>query len=189
MEVKKFLEVVHLAEQLKNNTRHSWTSSGRHESVAEHSWRLCFMAYLVRDEFPEADMDKVLQMCLFHDIGEAFTGDIPAFDKTSSDAEREKKCVEDWIISLPEPYRSSLEELFEEMEAMESVEARIYKALDKMEAVIQHDEAELSSWILLEYDLQFTYGRAEVSGMKFMERLKLEVDQMTQRKIEEGKKK
>ena len=85
MDIKQFLDVLHVAERLKNNTRHSWTSSGRHESVAEHSWRLCLMAYFIRDEFPEADMDKVLRMCLVHDMGEAFTGDIPAFEKTSED--------------------------------------------------------------------------------------------------------
>lgn len=147
------------------------------------------MAYLVRDEFPQADMDKVLQMCLFHDMGEAFTGDIPAFDKNILDREREKKCVENWISTLPEPYQSSLTELFNEMEQMQSVEAKIYKALDKMEAVIQHNEAEISTWIPLEYDLQLTYGAFEVSGMGFMEKLKDEVDEMTRRKIAKGKKK
>lgn len=45
MDVRKFLDIMSVAEQLKNNTRHSWTSSNRHESVAEHSWRLSLMAY------------------------------------------------------------------------------------------------------------------------------------------------
>ena len=47
--------------------------------IVEHSWRLAVMAYFVQDEFPEADIDKVIQMCIFHDMGEAITGDIPAF--------------------------------------------------------------------------------------------------------------
>ena len=81
MEAGKFLDLMHLAENLKNNTRHSWTSTGRRESVAEHSWRLTVMAYFVKDEFPEADIDRVIRMCMFHDMGEAFTGDIPAFEK------------------------------------------------------------------------------------------------------------
>ena len=54
MNTSTFLKV---AEKLKCNTRHSWTSSGRHESVAEHSWRVALMALLMRDEFPELDMD------------------------------------------------------------------------------------------------------------------------------------
>ena len=77
MDSRAFLDFLKVAEKLKCNTRHSYTSSGRHESVAEHSWRLAVMAYFVRDEFPEADMNKVIKMCLIHDLGECFTGDIP----------------------------------------------------------------------------------------------------------------
>ena len=79
MEIGALLQALHVAEQLKNNTRHSWTSDGRHESVAEHSWRVTLMAYFVKDEYPDLDMNRVLLMCLIHDQGEAFTGDIPAF--------------------------------------------------------------------------------------------------------------
>ena len=81
MEPRRLIEVMALAEQMKNQTRHSWTSGGRHESVAEHSWRLGVLAYFVKDEFPEADMERVMLMCMFHDIGEAFTGDVPALEK------------------------------------------------------------------------------------------------------------
>lgn len=81
MEIRRLLDFLKTAEQLKCNTRHSYTSSGRLESVAEHSWRLALMAMLVGDEFPEMDMDKVIKMCLIHDMGEAITGDIPAFEK------------------------------------------------------------------------------------------------------------
>ena len=35
----------------------------------------------MRDEFPDVDMDKVIRMCIIHDLGECFTGDIPTFDK------------------------------------------------------------------------------------------------------------
>ena len=40
MDSRAFLDFLKVAEKLKCNTRHSYTSSGRHESVAEHSWRL-----------------------------------------------------------------------------------------------------------------------------------------------------
>ena len=89
MKVKALLDALHTAERLKDATRHCSTSGGRHESVAEHSWRLALMAWLMRDEFPEADMDRVVQMCLVHDLGEAFTGDIPSFQKTQADEQRE----------------------------------------------------------------------------------------------------
>ena len=59
MDVKALLQILHTTEHLKDVTRHAYTSGGRHESVAEHSWRLCLMAFFLRDEFPELDMDKV----------------------------------------------------------------------------------------------------------------------------------
>ena len=80
-----------VAEKLKNNTSHSWTSSGRQESVAEHCWRLSLMAYLIKDEFHEADINKVILMCICHDLGEAITGDIPAFNKNDGDKLKEER--------------------------------------------------------------------------------------------------
>ena len=103
MEIGRLLDFLKTAEQLKCNTRHSYTSSGRLESVAEHSWRLALMAMLVGDEFPELDMDKVIKMCLIHDMGEAITGDIPAFEKTDKDRKVENKKVEQLTDILPEP--------------------------------------------------------------------------------------
>ena len=72
MKPSELLSILSVAEKLKCNTRHCYTSSGRHESVAEHSWRIALMAMLIAPEFPEADMDKVIRMCLIHDLGEAF---------------------------------------------------------------------------------------------------------------------
>ena len=61
MKAEELLKVMHLAEKLKDATRHCYTSGGRHESVAEHSWRITLLAYFVKDEFPEADMDRVIK--------------------------------------------------------------------------------------------------------------------------------
>lgn len=81
MEIRAYLNLMHTVEKLKCTLRHSWTSTGRRESVAEHTWRLALMAYFIKDEFPEANAEKVILMCLCHDLGETFTGDIPAFQK------------------------------------------------------------------------------------------------------------
>ena len=64
MEARKLLDALSVAERLKDVTRHSYTSGGRRESVAEHSWRLTLMAYFVSDEFPDIDHEKLLKMCL-----------------------------------------------------------------------------------------------------------------------------
>ena len=154
----ELLEILTVAEKLKCNTRHCYTSTGRHESVAEHSWRIALMAMLLRPEFPDADMDKVIRMCLIHDLGEAFTGDIPTFDKTEADTRREDALFDQWVQTLPEETRKEFSCLLVEMSCLETQEAKIYKALDKMEAVIQHNESDIATWLPLEYDLQLRYG-------------------------------
>ena len=189
MEPKELLQILTVAEKLKCNTRHCYTSSGRHESVAEHSWRIALMAMLVAPEFPEADMNKVIRMCLIHDLGEAFTGDIPTFDKTEADSLREDNLFENWVQTLPSQTREEFSVLLAEMKAMETPEAKIYKALDKLEAVIQHNESDLSTWLPLEYDLQLRCGAENVKFSPYFRSLKAEVDAWTRRKIAEGSEK
>ncbi len=162
MKPEELLAALHVAERLKDATRHCHTSGGRHESVAEHSWRLALLAYFLKSEFPEADMDKVVRMCLVHDLGEAFTGDIPSFRKTAADEKREETLLAAWVDSLPEPLRCEMAALYAEMEARETTEAKIYKALDGMEAVLQHNEADLSTWEENEYTLNLHYAEDRV---------------------------
>lgn len=183
MEPMEFLTFLHVLEGLKCNTRHSWTSTGRHETVAAHSWRLAVMALLLRDDLSEADMDKVLRMCLIHDFGEAVTGDIPAFQKTDADDAIEARAVADMLQPLPEALREELSALFAEMDALETREARIYKALDKMEAVIQHNEAPLDTWTPLEYQLNLDYGTAESEPFPYLKQLRAACRAVTEEKI------
>lgn len=183
MDNRTFLNFLGQIEKLKCNTRHSWTSSGRHESVAEHSWRLAMMAYLVKDELPELDHDKVILMCLIHDLGEAVTGDIPTFEKTSQDEVIENHAVAQLFSGLPEPYYTELTTLFTEMEEQQTPEAKLYKALDKLEALIQHNEADLSTWLPLEYDLQMTYGTEECSFCDYINRLRATVRDDSKQKM------
>jgi putative hydrolase of HD superfamily len=187
MKPAELLEILRVAEKLKCNTRHCYTSSGRQESVAEHSWRIALMAMLIAPEFPEADMDKVIRMCLIHDLGEAFTGDIPTFYKTQADTEKEDAIFDRWVQTLPEETRVEWSILLEEMNALETVEAKIYKALDKMEAVIAHNESDISTWLPLEYDLQLRYGAENVKFSPWFQSLKAEIDDWTRRKIAESK--
>lgn len=187
MNPKELIEFMAIAEKLKCNTRHSWTSTGRHESVAEHSWRLTMLAYFVQDEFPEADINKVIQMCIFHDLGEAITGDIPAFYKTQQDEETENKRIEELLETLPDYYQRKLIPLFREMNELQTPEARIYKALDKMEAIIQHNEADLSTWIPLEYEANLEYGTEAVAFSDYMKKLKEEIAKDSRKKIADFK--
>ncbi|MBR5125614.1 MAG: HD domain-containing protein [Oscillospiraceae bacterium] len=183
MKPEELIKILGVAEKLKCNTRHCYTSSGRQESVAEHSWRIALMAMLLTPEFPEADMNKVIRMCLIHDLGEAFTGDIPAFEKTEADSMREEALYDAWLDTLPDETRQEFRLLLREMNALETTEARIYKALDKMEAVISHNESDISTWLPLEYDLQLRYGAENVQFSPYFRALKETVDNWTKAKI------
>ena len=187
MKQEELLEILKVAEKLKCNTRHSYTSTGRQESVAEHSWRITLMAMLLEDEYPELDMNKVIKMCLIHDLGEAFTGDIPAFYKTDADTDKEDAIFENWVDGFSEPTRTKWKTLLEEMNALQTDEARLYKSIDKIEAIISHNEADISTWLPLEYELQLTYGQDIMESSSYMKELRKHVDSWTKRKIEESK--
>ena len=188
MEAKELLRVLHTAERLKDETRHCYTSGGRRESVAEHSWRLALTALFLRDEFPALDMDRVIRMCLIHDLGECFTGDIPSFLKSGGDEERERSALETWVASLPAPYSVELKTLYAEMDALETPEAKLYKALDKLEAVIQHNESDIRSWEPLEYDLNRTYAYDAVAFSPYLTKLREAVREDTEEKIKAAEK-
>ena len=187
MKPAELLEFLAMAEKLKCNTRHSYTSSGRHESVAEHSFRLALMAYMVSDEVPEIDTDKVIRMCLIHDLGEAITGDIPSFEKTDNDEAVEDSAVSGFVNQLPEYWKKQLGEMYSEMNELKTPEAKLYKALDKLEAVIQHNEADISTWLPLEYELQLTYGTEECSFNEYINSLRDEVKSVSERKIKDNR--
>lgn len=188
MKPRELLDILSVAERLKDAVRHCYTSGGRRESVAEHSWMMTVMAFFMRDEFPDADMDKVIEMCIIHDLGEAFTGDIPTFEKTKEDEKREEKLLADWIQTLPAGYAEKMQLLYEEMEEQKTQEAKIYKAIDKLEALIQHNMSDLSTWLPLEYDLQKTHGNAQVGFSEYMKELRAEVLKDTLKKTGEYEK-
>lgn len=146
------------------------------------------MAMLLESEFPEADMNKVIKMCIIHDLGEAFTGDIPVFLKSENDREHEGNILKDWFSNFPEPENKKLNALLDEMERLETKEAKIYKALDNLEAVIQHNESDIKTWLPLEYDLQLKYGEDKVLFSPYLTALKKEINEITLKKIEDSKK-
>ena len=187
MDPRALIDFLRVMERLKDAPRHCWTTGGRRESVAEHSWRVSLMAMLMADEFPGVDIDRVVRMCLVHDIGEAITGDIPTFLKTDADRTVEGREVEALISGLPEPWPEKLGELFAEMDALQTPEARLYKALDRMEAIQSHNESAVETWLPLEYDLNLTYGEKEAAFSPYLAALRAEMRRDTEAMIEDAK--
>lgn len=185
MEIQNLLNVMHLAEKIKNVPRHSFTSAQRQESVAEHSWRLALLAYFMKDAFPEADMNKVILMCLFHDFGEAFTGDIPSFYKKAEDAHTEEELLLTWCKSLPQPYGPELTHLITEMLDHSTLESRLCHALDGIEVVLQHNEADTDTWNDIEHQLLLVYGSERVTFSDYLISLRNALRAETLKKLQE----
>ena len=184
MRPEMLLDVLKQIGKLKTEKRHCFTEEGRKESVADHTFRLALMAMLLREEpdFKDFDMNKVLRMCLIHDLGESFTGDIPAFEKSEADEKKEDRRLVEWVESFEEPVRSEWLGLLDEMDGLKTGEAKVYKALDRLEALIAHDESDLATWLPLEYDLQLTYGQENMTIAPYFMKLRKLIDDWTREK-------
>ncbi|WP_020560512.1 HD domain-containing protein [Thiofilum flexile] len=179
-DIAGILEFLRGAEQLKNTLRSGNTSNGRRESTAEHTWRLCLMILLFEDEYPEIDILKLMKICIIHDLGEAISGDIPAVDQIagSNKALEERKDLE----QLLQPLRSDLQEkilqLWDEYEQATSPEARLAKAFDKLETVLQHTQGQNPPDF--DYAFNLAYGKKYTDHDALTTQIRAMIDKDTQ---------
>lgn len=146
-------------ERLKDITRTAWTKEGRRESVAEHSWRLAMFALVLETHFEGIDSNRVLRMCLIHDLGEAYEGDVSATVQVNPEEKlkTEEKAVLTLLAPLPEAMQSKFLALWWEYNRGETKEAKIAKALDKMETILQHNQGRNPSDF--DYAFNLEYGK------------------------------
>ncbi len=185
-ELEGLLEFLRAAEKLKDTERYAWTSRGRRESVAEHTWRLCLMALLVADEYPQLDFERLLKLCIVHDLGEAIGGDVPAPEQqdTPDKSERERRDLERLTRPLPSHLRDRLRGLWEEYEAGRTAEARLAKALDKLETILQHTQGRNPPDFDYRYNLD--YGHRYTSDDPLILLLREVLDVETERRAVEA---
>jgi len=160
--LESILKVLTLAERLKFELRHSYTSSGRQESVAEHSWRMSLMAVLIEPLLPrKVDTARLLKMIIIHDLVEAEAKDVSALDVLRNPqikilkAQRERKAIENLKDSLINTNGQEIYDLFYEFENKETYESKVANAFDKLEVQLQHNHADISTWEEIEYDMTF----------------------------------
>lgn len=154
------LSFLRSAERLKTATRSGWTSTGRAESVAEHTWRLCLLALVLRPGLPEVDFARLLPMLVVHDLGEAIGGDIPAPEQAARGerkSEQERRDLLELLAPLPPHLQSELTDLWDEYETARSPEARVAKALDKLETILQHNQGQNPADF--DYRFNLAYGQ------------------------------
>ncbi|CAB1402919.1 HMP-PP hydrolase (pyridoxal phosphatase) Cof, detected in genetic screen for thiamin metabolic genes (PMID:15292217) [Pseudomonas fluorescens] len=179
------LEFLREAERLKDVLRSAHTSSGRPESTAEHSWRLCLMAMVFADELPGLDLLKVLKMCIVHDLGEALNGDIPAVDQAAlpDKGAQERNDLLLLMHSLDEPLRNEILALWDDYENAASAEAKAVKALDKLETLLQHTQG--LNPADFDYRFNLTYGQKRTSTAPVFAALRTLIDRDTEGRISE----
>ncbi len=107
------------------------------ESVADHSFRTAVIGYVLASMEPDADRDKVILMCLFHDFPEARTGDHNYVNKKYVIVD-EEKAVRDQVQDLP--FGDEISRLLREFNALETLEARLSKDADQLDLILELKE-------------------------------------------------
>ncbi|WP_421784047.1 HD domain-containing protein [Kiloniella litopenaei] len=160
-DIVDLLNFLRASEPLKSTLRSGFTASGRRESTAEHTWRLCLMAMLLEDEYPELDILKLIKICIVHDLGEAINGDIPAVEQTAEHDknEQERRDLDELTSVLPEGSKNKIMALWDDYEQGGSAEAQLAKALDKLETMLQHLQGKNAHDF--DYAFNLTYGRKQ----------------------------
>lgn len=144
------LHFLHESEALKTELRHSWLSDGRRESVAEHTWRMALMAIVLHNEVDHSvDIGRLLKMIIVHDLGEVYVGDYQMYGKAvpKNKHELEAKAMQKLVTTLPSYSQAEILELWQEFEEHQSPTAKFAVALDKLEVIIQHNEADVSTYL------------------------------------------
>jgi putative hydrolase of HD superfamily len=134
-------------QRLKHLDRTGWTLRGLApgtESVAAHSFGVgvtaMMLADIVAEQGVQIDSERVLRMALLHDWAEARIGDLPRTATQYFGADNRKRAetaaFDDIVEHLPASdtlYR----ELFKDYEQRTSLEARLVKAADVIDLLVQ----------------------------------------------------
>lgn len=178
--IKGRLTFLREAEKLKDVLRSAHTSSGRTESTAEHSWRLCLMAIVFADQLADLDVLKILKMCVIHDLGEAINGDIPAVSKAAfpDKSEQERNDLLQLTSALDEGLKAEILALWDDYENAQSAEAKAVKALDKLETILQHNQGKNPADF--DYAFNLAYGKKYTDSDPLFEQLRSLLDEDTQ---------
>lgn len=191
-ELTGFLEFLRNAERLKTVTRSAYTSEGHQESVAEHTWRVALMATLLAPQFPEADAARLVRMCLVHDLGEAIGGDISAPEQARRVAEgategksaSERRDLLTLLEPLPPHLRDDITSLWDEYEAAQTPTARLAKALDKLETILQHTQG--LNPPSFDYRFNLVYGREHTAAPPLIAAMRAVLDRATEDRATAG---
>ena len=104
--------------------------------------------------------------------------------KTDDDRRTEDILLDNWVSALPPEISADMASLYAEMNEQKTPESRIFKALDKLEALVQHNESPLDTWSENEYELNKTYAFDTVAFSEWLTDLRKEILSDTLDKIQ-----
>ena len=130
--IAKFLFEVGMLKKTPR-TGYQFLGSGS-ESVADHSFRMTIIGYILANEIPDADRDKTVLMCLFHDLHEARTGDLNYVNKRYNTV-NEEKAITHMTDELS--FGNEIARLVDEFNRGESIEASIAKDADQIDLILE----------------------------------------------------
>jgi putative hydrolases of HD superfamily len=141
---------------LKKTPRSGYQFLGTgNESVAEHSFRVAVIGYLLAKNEPKADMQKVVLMSLFHDFHEARTGDHNYVNKRYVTV-NENKAVNDLAQKLS--FGQEIVSLIDEFNSRETIEAQLSQDADQLDFILelkrQQDLGNISAAEWLKYSVK-----------------------------------
>jgi putative hydrolase of HD superfamily len=150
------------------------------------------MALVVAPEFPNVDFARLVKICIVHDLGEAIGGDVPAPEQArrlsaglatgKGDAERRDLLA--LVAPLPATLRDEVVALWDEYEAAASPEARLAKALDKLETILQHTQGQNPPGF--DYRFNLGYGRSHTADHPLIVAVRAILDAETERRAQEA---
>lgn len=169
------------AEAFKDVMRSGFTSTGRAEDAAAHTWRLCLWILVFEDQLPGLDVARMLKSAVLHDLGEAISGDIPAPHQFEDKCAVEREDFKALLGELPDGLAAHFLELWDDYNGALSPEACTVKGFDKLETILQHTQGKNPADF--DYGFNLDYGQKHMDGHPLLQVLRTLVDEKTKSRM------
>lgn len=161
--LKKQLSFLIEIDKMKTILRQTLIANGtRQENDAEHSWHMAMVA-MVLSEYAaeEIDVNRVVKMCLLHDLIEVYAGDTFCYDKAghSDKAQREARAADKLFAMLPEEQGAEYRALWEEFDRMDTPDSAFAAAVDRIQPFLLNYCTDGHTWKLVPVNSDMVYER------------------------------
>lgn len=138
--MKEIVDFLKIAERLECEYRLTRMSDNNQQAVASHSWNMAMMAVAMEPYFTRKyDMEKVLKLCVLHDLPEAIAHDVPLHqqdDACLANKKSQEACAITKIMGILK--NQDIADCFDEYEQRVSPESILVKGLDRLDTTVQH---------------------------------------------------